>query len=96
MSTCENCSFLMDDHIISSPKEYLAILTDMQLYIHQGIFILVAQTCDFHEVLKDTWYSDCIEHVIECKKCGSQFFCYADTYHGTGRFYKKHKCDYRG
>lgn len=90
MNTCENCSFLMEDHIINNPKEYLAILADMQQYINQGRFSLVAQTCAFSEVLKDTWYSDSIEHVMQCKKCNSQFVCYAVTYHGFGRFYRKY------
>ncbi|MPM20954.1 hypothetical protein SDC9_67393 [bioreactor metagenome] len=89
MNTCDNCSFLMDDHVINSPKEYLDILNDMQQYIDHGNFILVEQTCSIHDVLKDTWYSDCIKHVMQCKECNSQFVCYADTYHGTGRFYKK-------
>jgi hypothetical protein len=79
----------MENHFISSPQEYLAILADMEQYINQGSFLLVAQTCAFTEVLKDTWYSDSIEHVMQCKKCKSQYVCFADTYHGVGRFYKK-------
>jgi hypothetical protein len=89
VNTCINCSFLMEDHIISSPKEYLSILADMQQCIKEGNFELIAQTCAFDEVLKDTWYSDSIEHIIQCKKCRNQFVCFADTYHGSGKFYKK-------
>ncbi|MDD2992246.1 MAG: hypothetical protein PHG73_01705 [Pygmaiobacter sp.] len=89
MNTCETCNFLMDDHTIYTPKEYLAILADMQQCLKQGDFILVEQTCNFDDVLKSTWYSDYIEHIIQCKKCGSQFVCYANTYHGSARFYRK-------
>ena len=85
---CEKCNEIQLIKIFNSPQDYLACLSYIKKLVSSGDFSMVLKTCDFDDVKDDTgkWIDDIIEHIISCKKCGKQFRCVVDTYHGGGSF----------
>lgn len=85
---CGNCDDIILRESFYSPKDYLDCLAYIQELLNTGKFVLVENTCDLDKVkdVNGCWIYDLINHEIKCKKCGKQFTCFMDTYHGIGSF----------
>lgn len=82
---CTNCDSHGERIPINRPREYCALVEQLQRLIATGALRLVRGTCELDAVSGGKpWPGAWIEHVCECPLCGRRFRLYAETYHGSG------------
>ena len=87
---CEHCQDIILKKSFYTPKDWLDCLEYIKCLVNYGDYEFVEATCDIDRVRNENgaWADDVISHTIQCKKCGQNFICYANTYRGGGSFTK--------
>ena len=85
---CYNCNDITLRDSFYSLQDYLNCLEYIAELNSNGNYEIIEKTCSIDKVKNSNgcWVCDTISHVLECKKCGQKFKCFADTYHGGGSF----------
>lgn len=85
---CDNCDDIILRKSFCSKEDYLSCLKYISEILSTGKFELVSATCNLDKVLNESgrWSRDDFFHIVRCKKCGSLFKAYANTYRGGGSF----------
>jgi hypothetical protein len=82
---CNQCKGFSERFRLSTPREYLDLVRQLEELVATGVFQLLQGTCTLKELLeRGPWPDDVISHIFECSNCRQKFKLAAETYHGSG------------
>lgn len=82
MLPCAQCEEFQDGLSFVKPRDYLQFALRVLKVVEAGALEELESTCTLHDLFKDEWPADIVEHNLECASCGRKFQLFADTYRG--------------
>ncbi len=91
MATCSTCDSLAAEVAIRSPQALQDVAASVVPYIDDGRLAHLSGESDLRELARGRW-DDLVSATLRCTACGTLYALFAETYHGSGGYWRRAAC----